>query len=218
MDKDKQLEFLRKLQSLKGKGIKSEDYTSPLDKDVNFVRGLPEQTQPTTVIHGTKPKIDTKEALKTISGDEFSDKIAKLRALKSAGKKIAGVLPFAGAGIAALSGDPAMAAEELASDLTGIDAESAGESPEDEAMMLAEDKARKNYEKSPARLSKLGKIIGKSQPRLTPEQIRAIAGTNEDQILKEAASAQLKNDIKENQSTDPQVLRNLKLRKLFEGQ
>lgn len=96
---------------------------------------------------------------------------------KKLGKKVAGVIPFAGAGMAALSGDPAMAAEEAAGDiadvaipafvpklgaavaapyiglgLAGAEAfrpDAAG-NPEEERMMLAEDKARKAYNKSPA--------------------------------------------------------------------
>lgn len=79
--------------------------------------------------------------------------------LKMLGKKAAGIIPFAGAGMAALQGEPAMAAEELAGDvipgLEAVKSEDAGMSSGDERMMLAEDQARKNYDQSPARQHKL---------------------------------------------------------------
>lgn len=115
--------------------------------------------------------IDTKGITKLTSGEEFAEKIAKLRALKSAGKKVAGIIPFAGAGMAALSGDPAMAAEELASDAMGpagmaydaLKPEMAG-NPEEEAMMLAERDALERYKQSPAgqaaKLKKLKALMG----------------------------------------------------------
>lgn len=42
------------------------------------------------------------------------------KTLGSMGKKVAGVIPFAGAGLAALNGDPAMAAEETGQDIMGV--------------------------------------------------------------------------------------------------
>jgi len=93
------------------------------------------------------------------------------RTLSMLGKKAAGVIPLAGAGMAALSGDPAMAAEELAGDIPvvgqayeALKPDVAGESSEDERIMLAEDKARKNYKDSPAaknaKLAKLKALMG----------------------------------------------------------
>jgi hypothetical protein len=166
VDKDKQLEFLRKLQELKAKGIKSEDYTTPLESDRNLVRGLPEAPEPVTRISGSTPKIDTKQIAPILSGQEFTDKISKLKALRAAGKKVAGVIPFAGAGMAALSGDPAMAAEELAQDAMGpaglayeaIRPSDSG-NVEEEKMMLAERDALEKYKKSPARLAKLKALM-----------------------------------------------------------
>lgn len=86
------------------------------------------------------------------------------------GKKVAGVLPLAGAGMAALSGDPAMAAEELAGDIPiagqiyeAIKPSDSG-NPEEEAEMLAERDAIEQYKGSQAskdRLSKLKSLIGK---------------------------------------------------------
>jgi hypothetical protein len=49
---------------------------------------------------------------------EFTDK-AKMAARSPIARKALSILPFAGAGVAALSGDPAMAAEELAQDAAG---------------------------------------------------------------------------------------------------
>jgi hypothetical protein len=76
---------------------------------------------------------------------------------KKLGKKALSVLPFAGAAYGLASGDPAMAAEEAAGDIPvigqayeALKPESAGQSVEDEKMMLAEDAARKSYANSPA--------------------------------------------------------------------
>ena len=72
---------------------------------------------------------------------------------KTLGKKVAGIIPLAGVGMAALSGDPAMAAEELAEDAVGplaaLKPDIAG-NPQEEKMMLAERKALENYKKSQA--------------------------------------------------------------------
>lgn len=107
------------------------------------------------------------------------------------GKKAAGIIPFAGAGMAALSGEPAMAAEELAGDLVpGLEAvksDDAGMSSGDERMMLAEDQARKNYEKSPARQDKLNnegngmgdkftKTLGSIRKPIGREKYEALSG------------------------------------------
>jgi hypothetical protein len=80
-----------------------------------------------------------------------ASKFAKL------GKKVAGIIPMAGTLYGALSGDPAMAAEEAVGDIPfagqaydALKSENAGESVEDEKMMLAEDAARKSYANSPA--------------------------------------------------------------------
>lgn len=51
------------------------------------------------------------------SGDDFVKKIANLRAAKMLGKKAISAVPFVGAAYAAMSGEPAMAAEELAGDI-----------------------------------------------------------------------------------------------------
>lgn len=108
------------------------------------------------------------------------------KSMKSGGKKVLGAIPLLGAGYAALSGEPAMAAEELvsdASDLAGplaaklgagaaagpiglaamgaqqaLQSSGAGMSPEDEKLMLAEIQAKKDYDASPARLARLNAI------------------------------------------------------------
>lgn len=164
MDDNKRLEFLRGLEKLKASGIKAEDYSSPLEQDVMKVAGGKSAPEAITKLKGMTEKIDTKGIAPVISGSDFADKISKLRALKAAGKKVAGILPFAGAGMAALSGDPAMAAEELAQDVAGplgevVKSDSAGMSPEEEKMMLQEDRARKSYQKSPSRLDRLRRIL-----------------------------------------------------------
>jgi len=75
------------------------------------------------------------------------------KTLGSMGRKAAGVIPLAGAGMALLSGEPAMAAEELGEDVMGplaaLKPETAG-SAEDDAMIRAERDAQKNYMKSKA--------------------------------------------------------------------
>jgi hypothetical protein len=166
---DKKLKELQRLSAMAKLGsspIKSPDYVSPLENDVMKVKGgdLPEDS--VTKIKNATQKIDTKEIAPILSGSDFEQKIAKLRALKAAGKKVAGIIPFAGAGMAALSGDPAMAAEELASDAMGpagmaydaLKPDVAG-NPEEESMMLAERDAMENYKNSPAgKAAKLAKL------------------------------------------------------------
>lgn len=81
-------------------------------------------------------------------------------------KKLAGVIPLAGVGMAALSGDPAMAAEELAEDVpvagqvySAIKPTESG-NREEEKIMLAEDRARRNYANSPAAMDRKGREEG----------------------------------------------------------
>lgn len=171
MDK-KELLKLMATAKLGASPIKSADYESPLEDDVMKVKSMGnEAPDPVTRIKGMTDKIDTKQVAPILSGNDFASKIAALRALKGVGKKAAGIIPFAGAGMAALSGDPAMAAEELAQDAMGpagmafeaIRPESAG-NPEEEAMMLAEREGLENYKNSPAakaaKLAKLKALIG----------------------------------------------------------
>jgi hypothetical protein len=76
--------------------------------------------------------------------------------LKMLGKKAAGVIPLAGAGMAALSGEPAMAAEELAGDIPVIGQAyeaikpSDSGNPEEERQMLSDRNTQGNYAKSQA--------------------------------------------------------------------
>lgn len=124
---------------------------------------------PATISGGTISK-----AAKDVAGEGF-DAAKKVGILKAIGKKAAGIIPFAGAGMAALQGDPAMAAEELASDAAGpagiayeaLKPELAG-NPEEEKMMLAERAAQEAYKKSPARMAKLQAMMGRG-PASTPE-------------------------------------------------
>lgn len=108
-----------------------------------------------------------KEQLISEMGDDLQNlNIGNKIPIKTGFKKLAGMIPLAGAGMAALSGDPAMAAEELAGDIPvagqvyeAIKPSESG-NPEEERQMLAEDQARKNYEKSPARMAKLKALMG----------------------------------------------------------
>lgn len=179
------------------------------------------------------------------------------KTLGAFGKKAAGIIPLAGAGIAALSGDPALAAEGLvedASEFAGPIAAKLGAGAaagpvgmaamglqqtlnpsdsgnvEEERMDIAEDKARKAYKTSPAGQGKLAKLkammgvsesdvspIAKPAPSrklMTPEMIQALTGVDPN---KEAQKQQLEKDL-EAGATDPQAARDLKLRKLFQGQ
>ena len=161
----KKLKYLRDLEKLKASDIKSEDYTSPLDKDTMIAKGGQSIPEEVTKIKGMTQHIDTKSPNPLLKSEDFKSKIQSL--LKSnAGKKLAGVIPLAGAGMAALSGEPAMAAEELAGDIPvagqiyeAIKPSESG-NPEEERLMLAEDKARKAYETSPARMAKLKALMG----------------------------------------------------------
>ena len=99
------------------------------------------------------------------------------KTLGAMGKKAAGIIPFAGAGLAALHGDPAMAAEELASDAAGpagmayeaLKPEIAG-NPEEEKQMLVEDRARKNYKNSQAYKDKRGMTSDEQDDENLPEK------------------------------------------------
>ena len=149
----KKLKYLRDLEKLKASGIKDENYTSDLDKDSITIKGEPKTPDPVTKIKGMTQHINTKSG--TIKGEDFTSKIQSL--LKSsAGKKIAGVLPFAGAGLAALQGDPAQASEELAGDIPiagqiyeAIKPSESG-NPEEERQMIGNRNIQGNYAKSQA--------------------------------------------------------------------
>lgn len=151
--KDKALEYLRNLEKLKASGVKSADYTSDLDKDVVRVKGGSPAVEKPTVIKNMTQKIDSKGTTDLISGEDFAKKIEALRALKGAGKKVAGVIPMAGVAMAALQGDPAMAAEEAIEDLAGplaaLKPDTAGD-VKGQNLLEAEIQARKNYKKSAA--------------------------------------------------------------------
>lgn len=116
---------------------------------------------------------DSADTLSNVIGKIKSKGGTALRMMNTPGiKKVLGILPMAGAGMAALNGDPAMAAEELAQDATGpvgafydaVKPDVAG-NPEDDAMMQAESDAYQNYQNSPAsqnaRFQKLKSLIGR---------------------------------------------------------
>lgn len=126
-----------------------------------------------TLSEGFKPiknateHIDTNSIQKIASPMDVMDKVAAFRAARQAGKKVAGVVPFAGAAYAALEGDPAMAAEELAQDAMGpaglayeaIRPSDSGNVAE-ERQMLAERNAQSDYQNSPAHLARLKALQG----------------------------------------------------------
>lgn len=111
-------------------------------------------------IRGTE-HIDTKAVQKITSGNDFVEKIAKARALKQAGKKFMGAIPMLGTAYAAMSGDPAMAADELAGDIPFVGQAYEAIKPtdtgnvEEERQMIAERNARAAYDQSPAHLARL---------------------------------------------------------------
>lgn len=201
-DVDKLLEFIRAKEKLKGQDIKSPDYKSPLEQDTMVVKGKPAAPEPITRIAGATEHIDTKGVKKIISGDDFTEKIARLRGLKAAGKKALGILPFAGAAAGLMSGDPAMAAEEAAGDVIpgyeAVRSENAGMSPEDEKIMLAEDAARKNYNRSPAALDKLKAMISRAPAAIEPDRtelskqkVEGLTGMSQDSLKKQAGKQDL---------------------------
>ncbi len=150
MDSDKLIKYLRDLEKLKASGIKDENYTSDLDKDVMRVKGGSAPVEKPTVIKGMTQKIDTKSSNPLLNSEDFKNKIASR--LKG-GKKLAGIIPMAGVGMALMQGDPAMAAEELAEDAMGPLAALKPDTAGDVAgqnMLEAEIQARKNYRKSGA--------------------------------------------------------------------
>jgi hypothetical protein len=165
----KELEFLRGMEKLKGAPVKSADYKSPLNQDVMPVKGGQAPVDPVTRIKNATQHIDTNASLPVLSGGNFKSKIAQKLAEN---KKLMGAIPFAGVAAAALSGDPAMAAEELAQDAMGpaglayeaIRPEQAG-NIEEEQMMLAERQAMENYKNSPAgqaaKFAKIRSMLGK---------------------------------------------------------
>lgn len=129
-----------------------------------------------------------KESLIAEMGDDLQKlNIGKQIPIKQGFKKLAGIIPLAGAGMAALSGEPAMAAEELAQDVAGpigeaLRSESAGMSSADERQMLAEANARKNYLQSPAaqdRAKTMGVDMGtyrRLKQTMSPEMNEQLTG------------------------------------------
>lgn len=125
-----------------------------------------------TLSEGFKPMknatehINTKQIQNQLTGDSFVDKIAKLRSMNALGKKALSVVPMLGTAYAAMSGDPAMAADEMAGDVPvlgqayeALKSEDAGNRDE-ERLMLAERNAQADYANSPARAARLKALQG----------------------------------------------------------
>lgn len=173
-------------------------------------------------------EIDTKNAQKLLSGNEFASKIAALRGL---GKKAASVLPFIGTAAGLASGNPAQAAEEAAGDLIpGLEAvksESAGMSPEDEKQLLIEDRARKDYGRSPAKLDRLKNLIGNRSPASEIQKPLEMVGLSSNQLPHEDAEGlsaeeilpalqkQVGGKLQEAQEMSPEEMRHRKIQQLF---
>jgi len=119
-DSDKKLQFLRNLEKLKASPVKSEDYSSPLEQDVLRAKGGKVEEPKPIRIKGATQKIDTKTGLSQISGDEFTEKINRLRAEK----KSAPGMKFA----KTKSKLPGLSNMGILSDLVQGDIESASES------------------------------------------------------------------------------------------
>ena len=127
-----------------------------------------------TLSEGFAPIKNSTEHIDTVSEwpktENFTDKIAKIRAARQLGGKVLSALPFAGVGYAALQGDPAMAASEAMGDVPvlgqayeAIKSDDVGESADAERMMLNNHNARVDYDKSPAHLARLNalRMMGK---------------------------------------------------------
>lgn len=92
---DKRQKALELLRSQTDSSLLSkEGYTSPLDQDIMKVKSTEKAVinDPIKKIATGTQKIDTRTPMKTISGGDFADKIARLRGLKN----IAGKLPMVG--------------------------------------------------------------------------------------------------------------------------
>lgn len=97
----------------------------------------------------------SKAAKEASEGIDVAD-IRKKGIIKGVGKKMLGALPLVGGIAQALDSGNASAAIPLLDE-----AEDVGMSAADENIMLAEDDAKKDYAKSPARMNKLKKLLGK---------------------------------------------------------
>lgn len=112
------------------------------------------------VVKGVTDKVDNGIQVVGKTSDVM-EKIAQHRALRQAGKKVMGILPFAGAMYGLASGDPAMAAEEVAGDVPILGQAYEAIKPtdtgnvEEERQMIAERDARAAYDQSPAHLARL---------------------------------------------------------------
>lgn len=178
MKPEDKLKFIRGMEKLQSSPVKPENYESPLEKDAMKVKGGAAPAEVIQKIKTGTEKIDTMGQKKLLSGSDFAAKIAALRGM---GKKALGVIPMAGTAYGLMSGDPAMAAEEVASDVTDLAAPIAAKmgaasaagpigiaamtaqqalSPsesgnvEEENMMLAERNAMEDYKKSPAAMAR----------------------------------------------------------------
>lgn len=137
-------------------------------------------------------------------------------------KKLAGVIPFMGAGMAALSGDPAMAAEQLAYDATGpvgaiaeaLKPDVAGD-VEGENQMLTERNAQKNYGKSSA-AQDAAKARGETLPKLraaiSGDRFQALSGMSPEQQQSNTLEEQQIKDVEGDEEARQKLIREKLLR------
>jgi hypothetical protein len=175
----KQQELQQGMKDLKNAPVEMvDDFQKPMAKDlkpevINTKEALPVQNaqvamaaneakkQAIAEMAGKAPQVEKSINYNDLR-KEFAQKAKTSRAADLMKKKFMGAVPLLGAGYAALQGDPAMAAEELAQDAMGpaglayeaIRPSDSG-NVEEERMMLAERDAQAAYAQSPARLARL---------------------------------------------------------------
>lgn len=156
---DKELKFKRDLEKLNSSPVKAEGYVNPLNNDIIRVKAgdTNNLTEPLTKVRNVTDKIDTKGIQKTISGDDFMEKIANARAakqaLKTGGKKVLGAVPFIGGALQALATQDASAAVPLLGD-----ADSVGENDADLHAERAYQVSPAGMDAAAARLEALKKL------------------------------------------------------------
>ena len=124
----KRLKFLEGLRDLRASEVPNLDSKKLLHNDVNVVKSVP-TPESKTLIKGVTETIENPKAVqKVLSGSEFTDKIANLRALKSLAKtggaglkSVVGAIPYVGGALgvasALSSGDVSAAVKEAGEEL-----------------------------------------------------------------------------------------------------
>lgn len=125
----KRLRFLEGLNDLKASEVpRKEGYVDPLLNEVNVVKSAPIPETKTVIKGVTETLENPKAAQKLLTGNQFTDKIANLRALKQLAKtggqglkSVVGAIPYVGGALgvasALASGDVSAAAQEAGEEL-----------------------------------------------------------------------------------------------------